>query len=88
MSLRSFLFQHVYARDWAAGETRKTAHIIRELFASFEAHPALMPNEYVEIAYREGTQRGVCDYIACMTDAYAIKTYQKLFIPPFFDGMD
>ena len=47
-----------------------------------------MPNEYVEIVYREGTARGVCDYIACMTDAFAVKTYQDLFIPPFFDGMN
>ena len=46
-----------------------------------------MPNEYMEIVYREGTQRGVCDFVACMTDAYAVKTYQKLFIPPFFDGI-
>ena len=88
LELRSFLFRHVYARDWAAGETRKTAHIIEELFSAFSEQPARMPNEYVEIVYREGTARGVCDYIACMTDAFAVKTYQDLFIPPFFDGMN
>ena len=46
-----------------------------------------MPNEDLVIAFREGTQRAVCDYVACMTDAYAVKSYQKLFIPPFFDGI-
>lgn len=86
MSLRSFLFEYVYARDWAEGETRKVRHIVRELFRFFKASPALMPNEYMEIVYKEGLDRAVCDYVACMTDAFAIKTYQKLFIPPFFEG--
>ena len=59
---------------------------MRELFRFFKASPALMPNEYMEIVYKEGLDRAVCDYVACMTDAFAIKTYQKLFIPPFFEG--
>lgn len=88
LQLRSFLFRHVYSREWAEGETRKTAHIIEELFRTYLDHPALMPNEYVEIAYKEGTERAVCDYVACMTDAFAIKRFQELFIPPFFDGMN
>lgn len=88
MELRQFMFERVYSRDWACNETIKTGHIIGELFAHFMKYPTQMPNEYVEIAYREGIARGVCDYIACMTDAYAVKTYQKLFIPPFFDGID
>lgn len=87
MELRAFMFERVYARDWAANESQKAAHIVTELVRHYVEHPTQMPNEYLEIAYREGTQRGVCDYVACMTDAYAVKTYQKLFIPPFFDGI-
>ncbi len=87
LELREFMFERVYSRDWANNESMKTHHIIRELVDYYMAHPGQMPNEYMEIVYREGTQRGVCDYVACMTDAYAIKTYQKLFIPPFFDGI-
>ncbi len=87
MELRAFMFERVYARDWAANESQKASHIVSELVKYYMEHPSQMPNEYLEIAYREGTQRGVCDYVACMTDAYAVKTYQKLFIPPFFDGI-
>lgn len=87
MELRAFMFERVYARDWAANESQKASHIVTELVKYYMEHPSQMPNEYLEIAYREGTQRGVCDYVACMTDAYAVKTYQKLFIPPFFDGI-
>lgn len=87
MALRAFMFERVYSRDWAANESQKAEHIVSELFMYYMEHPSMMPNEYMEIAYREGMQRGVCDYVACMTDAYAVKTFQKLFIPPFFDGI-
>ncbi len=88
LELRAFLFKTVYSRDWAEGEIRKTWHTIDGLFDAFLAEPERMPQEYGDIARREGIERGVADYIACMTDAYAVKTYQKLFIPPFFDGMN
>ena len=87
MALRAFMFERVYARDWAANESQKASHIVSELVRYYTEHPTMMPNEYLEIAYCEGIQRGVCDFVACMTDAYAVKTYQKLFIPPFFDGI-
>lgn len=83
--LRDFLFERVYSREWAADEERKAEHVVRALFTYYAEHPAQMPLEYVEICYREGTERGVCDYIACMTDRYAIETYQKLFIPENFE---
>ena len=87
MELRMFMFARVYARDWAADDAKKAMHIVTALVRHYTDHPSQLPNEYLEITYREGTQRGVCDFVACMTDAYAVKTYQKLFIPPFFDGI-
>ena len=39
------------------------------------------------IAYRDGLDRGVCDYISCMTDRYAIRQYNALFIPSGFSVM-
>ena len=88
IELRDFMFERVYARDWADNESQKAEHVMTGLVHYYMEHPSQMPNEYLEIAYREGTQRGVCDFVACMTDTYAVKTYQKLFIPPFFDGTD
>ncbi len=87
MELRGFMFERVYSRDWACNETRKTQHVIAGLVDYYMNYPGQMPNEYLEIAFREGTQRAVCDYVACMTDRYAVQTYQKLYIPPFFDGI-
>lgn len=85
MLLRDFLFERVYSRDWARGEEKKADHVVKALYEYFMHHPAQMPLEYVEICYKEGTERGVCDFIACMTDRYAVETYQKLFIPSSFE---
>lgn len=87
MELRAFLFQRVYSRDWAAGEEEKADHVVQSLYRHYVEHPGQMPLEYVEISYREGIERSVCDFIACMTDRYAVSTYQRLFIPASFDSL-
>ena len=84
LELREYLFRYVYSRDWAEGEIRKTEHIVSELFTYFRDHPAEMPNEYLVIAYKEGTERAATDFVAGMTDRYAIRIYEHLYIPPFF----
>jgi dGTPase len=40
-----------------------------------------MPTEHQKIAQAEGTKRGVADYVAGMTDGYALDTYESIFIP-------
>lgn len=39
------------------------------------------------IGYKEGTARAVCDFVSCMTDHYAIRTYQQLFVPSGFSAI-
>ncbi len=87
MELRAFLFSRVYSREWAAGEEQKADHVVEALYLHYIDHPGQMPLEYVETSYREGIERSVCDFIACMTDRYAVATYQKLFIPSSFDSL-
>ncbi len=82
--LRAFLFEHVYLDEWRQSEERKCDHVIVSLFEYFMEHPGKMPLEYVQISYRDGTERAVTDYLACMSDRYAIRTYQNLFIPVSF----
>ena len=82
--LRQFLFDHVYMDNWRKAEERRCDHVITALFEYFMAHPGEMPLEYVQIAYRDGTERAVVDYLACMTDRYALRTYERLFIPASF----
>ena len=79
--LRNFMFRNVYRIPYALAEERKVRAMIAQMFRHFEKNPEELPNEYREIAYTEGIVTAVCDYIACMTDRYAVNVYTKIFIP-------
>ena len=79
--LREFMFSTVYCDPVAKGEESKAQEMLRRLFEYYLTHPDGLPEEFREIWEAEGKERGVCDYIAGMTDAYAIEVYQDLFIP-------
>ena len=85
--LRSFLFKNVYQDRWRTQEENKCDFIVSNLFRYFMEHPAEMPLEYVTIAYREGSERAVVDYVASMTDRFAARLFQKLFVPESFSVM-
>lgn len=79
--LRGYMFRNVYRTPLALAEEKKVRAMIAQMFRHFERAPDEMPNEYREIAYNEGIVTAVCDYIAGMTDRYAVKMYSELFIP-------
>ncbi|MBE5783738.1 MAG: deoxyguanosinetriphosphate triphosphohydrolase [Clostridiales bacterium] len=82
--LRDFMFERVYQDEWRTLEEKRCDHVISALYEYFMEHPGEMPLEYVQISYRDGTARAVTDYLACMTDRYALRTYQKIFVPASF----
>ena len=79
--LRAFLFANVYTSPVAKSEDRKAQELLGSLFEYFEKHPEEMPMLYRRNIEKEGVKRCICDFIAGMTDRYAIETYKKLFIP-------
>lgn len=79
--LSKFMFASVYLNPMAKGEEGKAQELIRRLFDYYRGHLDKLPEEFREIQEEEGEERAVCDYIAGMTDAYAVETYQDLFIP-------
>ena len=79
--LRAFLFANVYTSPVAKSEDGKAQELLGSLFYHFEKHPEEMPLLYRRNIEAEGVQRCVCDFIAGMTDRYAIELYKKLFIP-------
>lgn len=83
-ALRDFLFEKVYRDGWREEEERKCDHVIAALFSHFIGHPGEMPLEYVQISYRDGTERAVTDFLACMTDRYAMRVYEGIFLPSAF----
>ncbi|OPY57750.1 MAG: Deoxyguanosinetriphosphate triphosphohydrolase [Pelotomaculum sp. PtaU1.Bin035] len=80
-SLREFLFQHVYIGSDAKREEAKARHVVQCLFYYFQDFQALLPDEYLKRAISCGIKRVICDYIAGMTDRFAIRMYQRYFLP-------
>ena len=83
MGMRRFMFDNVYTNPKAKGEEQKAQNIVKELFHYYMDHPELLPKEYVERMWQSGEtqERSVSDYIAGMTDQYAISKFQEFFIP-------
>jgi dGTPase len=77
--LREFLFQRVYLRPEATDEQRKAIELVRSLFSYYLEHPEAVPAEYRTTSDDLPTQ--VADYIAGMTDRFALRTYEQLFLP-------
>jgi dGTPase len=79
--LRDFMFENVYIGSEAKREETKACHVVQHLYKHFMEHAELLPAEYCRRAVLEGTDRVVCDYIAGMTDNFAIRIYQQYFLP-------
>ena len=79
--LRSFMFERVYRNPVAKGEERKAKDMLQRLFEYYYTHPEALPEDFQPQMSFEGLERTVCDYIAGMTDNYAIDKFNEIFIP-------
>jgi dGTPase len=80
-ALRDFMFDRVYVDSKAKSEEKKAMHVLQEIFQYFMEHPEELPPEYRKNIGLYGEEQAVCDYIAGMTDRYAMKVFERLFIP-------
>ena len=78
-TLRDFLFDRVYLRGEARSEQEKALGVIRALFGYYLEHPDEIPEEYHRSPGDLPTR--VADYVAGMTDRYALRTHERLFLP-------
>ena len=79
--LKDFMYATVYVDKEAKREEKKVDKLISELYARLCDEPALMPNFYMQIAYNEGVDRAVTDYISGMSDEFATHLFEELFVP-------
>lgn len=80
--LRQFMFRDLYTNPVAKGEEVKAERVIGMLFQEYMEHIERLPEEYIRsIAMGEDKEMVVCDYIAGMTDNYAVEMAKNLFIP-------
>lgn len=80
-SLRAFMFEKVYKNPVAKGEESKARRILQQLYEYYIKNPEKLPADFLPQLSLEGMERTVCDYIAGMTDKYAMYKYEELFIP-------
>ncbi len=80
--LRQFMFEHLYHNPVAKGEENKAKELLERLFCYYMEHLEQMPQQFTDmITDGEKQDRVVCDYIAGMTDQYAIAKFNEYFVP-------
>jgi len=80
-TLREFLFQSVYLNPTVKSEETNIKNLICTLYDYFKNHPEDLPSEFLGNLRDETLERIICDYIAGMTDRYAIETFKKIYVP-------
>ncbi len=81
LDLRAFMFERVYRNPVAKGEEVKARDMLKHLYEYYYNHPEALPEDFQPQLSFEGMDRIICDYIAGMTDHYAVDKYTELFIP-------
>ncbi len=82
LKMREFMNHSVYRNPTVKGEESKAESLVKTLYVYYEKHTEEMPEEYRRLM-ESGTspERAACDYIASMTDHYAIMVYNDIFVP-------
>ncbi|MBR0447388.1 MAG: deoxyguanosinetriphosphate triphosphohydrolase [Clostridia bacterium] len=79
--LHTFMYDYLYLDSEAKVEESKVDGIVSALFEYFMKNPDKLPDEYALVRGRDGTDRAVCDYVAGMTDNFALEMYHELYVP-------
>ncbi len=79
--LRDFMFENVYLNHEAKREEDKAKSMIAALYRYHLQHVKELPAEFTKYLDEDGPERVTADYIACMTDRYAVQDYKNIFVP-------
>ena len=82
VGIRKYMFSNVYTSPLAKGEEGKAIELVTMLYQYYFQHLNELPKEYQEMLVEgERAEQVVCDYIAGMTDNYAISVFRSIFEP-------
>lgn len=79
--LKDFLYKNLYRHYRVVRMQVKAERLISDLFNAYRSEPLMLPTPAQKFIDKRGLERTVCDYVAGMTDRYAIEEHQKLFNP-------
>jgi len=80
-ALHSFMFEQVYTNPFCKSEEGKAIDMVIWLYQYFAGRPEKLPEDYRAITETEGPERAAVDYIAGMTDRFAVHTFEECFVP-------
>ena len=86
--LHKFLFDSVYNNPVAKHEETKVAGIIEGIYENILKNPDKLTDEYALVREKEGIERAAVDYVAGMTDHFAVMTYSDIYIPKFWEALN
>jgi len=79
--LKDFLYNKLYRHFRVVRMAVKAENTITELFNAYRSEPTMLDDTFQALLEERGLERTICDYIAGMTDRYAVEEHQKLFDP-------
>jgi dGTPase len=79
--LKDFLYKNLYTHYRVIRMAVKAERVITDLFGAYQSEPAILPDGMHQMTAARGLERSICDYIAGMTDRFAIEEHEKLFNP-------
>ncbi|HZK21556.1 MAG TPA: deoxyguanosinetriphosphate triphosphohydrolase [Oscillospiraceae bacterium] len=79
--LHKFMFENVYKNPKCKGEEYKAIHLVKKLYEYYKVNTKQMPAQYIKTAETEGKAVAARDFVAGMTDRFALNKYEYLFIP-------
>ena len=85
--LRKFMFDNVYLNPVAKGEEVKAKALVKRLYEHYLEHADEMPDDYRSLIATDGRERAVADFLSGMTDNYAIRDYERIFVPSGWEGI-
>lgn len=85
MQLHDFMYASVYKNPVAKAEEGRAEMLVKTLFTTYMNDPGLITEEFTPIIEESGVERAVLDYIAGMTDGFAISEFNRLFVPKGWD---
>ena len=82
-NLRNFMFERVYTNPEAKSEEHKAEILMETLYDYYYKHIELLPKDLIRLMEerKESRERVICDFLASMTDRFAIAKYEEIFIP-------
>ena len=79
---RKFMFKNVYHSEKLTKERAQAVFVLQQLYSYFMEHSDKLPEEFLQRQERWGLQQTVVDYVAGLTDSYAVQLFGDIYIPP------